>query len=63
VVELPVSPVTSVAFGGDELTDLYVTTSRAGLGATDLAGQPHAGAVFCVQAVGVRGRRADEFAR
>ena len=62
VVELPVPLVTSVAFGGADLADLYVTTSRAGLGPADLAGQPGSGAVFCVPAVGVRGLPASEYA-
>jgi sugar lactone lactonase YvrE len=63
VVGLPVPLVTSVAFGGTDLTDLYVTTSRAGLNQADLAVQPQAGAVFCVGAVGVRGQQPGEYAR
>jgi sugar lactone lactonase YvrE len=31
VIELPVPLVTACAFGGDGLTDLYVTTARTGL--------------------------------
>jgi sugar lactone lactonase YvrE len=63
VLDLPVPLVTSVAFGGADLTDLYVTTSREGLNEVDLAVQPQAGAVFCAEAVGVRGRRPNEYAR
>lgn len=33
VIELPVPRVTACAFGGADLTDLYVTTARAGLAA------------------------------
>lgn len=60
VVELPVRLVTSVTFGGAGLADLYVTTSREGLGPGDLAGQPQAGAVFCLPASGARGLPANE---
>ena len=62
VVELPVPLVTSVTFGGASLTDLYVTTSREGLGPADLADQPQAGAVFCARATGARGLDASECA-
>jgi sugar lactone lactonase YvrE len=63
VVRLPVPLVTSVAFGGSDLTDLYVTTSRAGLNQADLAVQPQAGAVFCVEAVGVQGQQPGQYAQ
>lgn len=53
--ELPVTQVTSCAFGGADLTDLYVTTAAAGLSPADLADQPLAGAVFRFAGVG-RGR-------
>jgi sugar lactone lactonase YvrE len=62
VVELPVPLVTSVTFGGGDLTDLYVTTSREGLGPADLAEQPQAGGVFCLPASGARGLPANECA-
>lgn len=62
VIELPVRLVTSVTFGGADLTDLYVTTSRANLGPADLADQPQAGAVFCLPASGFRGLPANECA-
>ncbi len=51
-VTFPAKKVTSVAFGGDDLSDLYITTALAdGLRAEEGAG---AGALFCLQA-GVRG--------
>lgn len=53
--ELPVTQVTSCAFGGPELTDLYVTTAAQGLSAAERADQPLAGAVFRFAGVG-RGR-------
>jgi sugar lactone lactonase YvrE len=62
VVELPVARVTSVAFGGPDLTDLYVTTSREGLTDAGLVAAPQAGAVFCVEAVGAAGQRPYEYA-
>ena len=43
VVDLPVSNVTACAFGGPELTTLFITTSRQGIGLDE---QPDAGAVF-----------------
>ena len=46
VVRFPVSQVTSCAFGGDYLTDLYVTTARSGLERDQLLEQPHAGGLF-----------------
>lgn len=46
VVRLPCTQVTCPAFGGPDLTDLYVTTSRRGLPAGE---QPAAGALFRVR--------------
>ncbi len=43
VVEVPVSQPTSCAFGGPGMTDLYVTTARAGLSEAELKDQPLAG--------------------
>jgi sugar lactone lactonase YvrE len=62
VIDMPVQRVTSVAFGGTDLADLYVTTSRDGLTESDLAIEPQAGAVFCVQAVGATGQQPNEYA-
>lgn len=52
VVSLPVRQPTAVAFAGEGLTDLIVTTSRQGLGA---AAEPAAGALFVIRSPGVRG--------
>ncbi len=52
VVELPVRGVTACAFGGADLTTLFITTSRESLG--DVDAEPEAGAVFAV-GPGVRG--------
>jgi sugar lactone lactonase YvrE len=51
VVELPADLVTACAFGGPDLSELYITTSRMGM---EPAEQPRAGALFRVNP-GVRG--------
>jgi sugar lactone lactonase YvrE len=51
VVELPVDLVTSCAFGGRDLSELFITTSRVGLSPD---AQPAAGALFRISP-GVRG--------
>lgn len=53
-VMLPASAASSCAFGGHDLSTLFVTTARYQEPAERLALQPHAGAVFAVDA-GVRG--------
>lgn len=60
-VPLPMTPVTSVAFGGDDLGDLYVTTGRYKLSDEALADQPLAGALLRFRP-GVRGRPQHVFA-
>jgi L-arabinonolactonase len=45
-VELPVSQPTCVAFGGEALDLLFITTAREGLDAATLSTQPLAGDVF-----------------
>lgn len=47
---LPVSRPTKIAFCGPDLGTLVVTTMRAGLGATELAAQPLAGALLAFEA-------------
>jgi sugar lactone lactonase YvrE len=51
VVPVPVSQVTACTFGGLQLDELFITTSRSGLGPAD---EPRAGALFRV-ALGIRG--------
>jgi sugar lactone lactonase YvrE len=46
VVRLPVSQVTSAAFGGTDLGTLYITTARENFTPADLREQPHAGDIF-----------------
>lgn len=48
VIDLPVTQVTSCAFGGPDLGDLYITTAAEGLSPVERVEQPHAGAVFRV---------------
>lgn len=60
LVEFPVSQVTSCAFGGDDLSDLYVTTARDSLSEAQLAEQPLAGALFRLR-TGVRGQSPHPF--
>ncbi|WP_291424649.1 SMP-30/gluconolactonase/LRE family protein [Acidocella sp.] len=45
-IELPVSQVTSCAFGGKRLDRLFVTSAAAGLSAAARAAEPLAGALF-----------------
>jgi sugar lactone lactonase YvrE len=53
-VEFPVSLVTSCAFGGDDLSDLYVTSATIELTRTQRWEQPSAGGIFRLRP-GVRG--------
>ncbi len=56
-VFFPVSQVTSCAFAGPELADLYVTSAAYRLSTDQLKSQPHAGATFVCRpgAVGMPG--------
>jgi sugar lactone lactonase YvrE len=53
-VEVPARRPTACAFGGPELTDLYLTTATVGLDALVLAGQPLAGSVLVLPGGGRR---------
>jgi sugar lactone lactonase YvrE len=59
-VELPTAHITNVAFGGPQLSTLYVTSASEGLSASDLVKQPLAGGVFAVE-TDARGIPAAEF--
>jgi sugar lactone lactonase YvrE len=59
-VELPVSNVTSCAFGGENLDELYITTASVGLSEEEKKDQPYAGGIFKYQA-GVKGLAAHKF--
>lgn len=60
-IEMPAKRVTSCAFGGPDLTDLYITTARVGISDEELQRQPHAGGVFRVRP-GVKGLPTNGFA-
>jgi sugar lactone lactonase YvrE len=49
VVEVPSSLVTSVAFGGEQLETLFITTARNNLTPEKLVGQPNAGGLFAIE--------------
>ena len=48
-IVVPASQPTCCAFGGPEHADLYITTARIGLGAAQLAREPHAGGIFRIR--------------
>ncbi|MCY3783195.1 MAG: SMP-30/gluconolactonase/LRE family protein [Chloroflexi bacterium] len=60
-IALPVTQVTSCAFGGPDLRDLYITSGARGLDAEALEREPQAGGLFRARP-GVQGRPAFEFA-
>jgi sugar lactone lactonase YvrE len=49
VVDVPAACATKCAFGGDDLSDLYITTARAPLDADARATQPGSGGLFRVR--------------
>ena len=60
-VRFPAAQVSSCAFGGSDLTAMFVTTSRMGLDSDAMRQQPLAGGVFRVE-TGVRGAPTYPFA-
>lgn len=60
IVVLPVSLVTSVAFGGTQLDELYITTASDELSPQARRAQPHAGHLFWCRP-GVVGRPSSRF--
>jgi sugar lactone lactonase YvrE len=60
-VAMPAARITSCAFGGDDLGDLYITSARNGLSETELAKQPLAGSLFVIKNIGYNGLPAFEF--
>lgn len=61
IVEVPVAQVTSCAFGGPDLTDLYITTASHGLDDPARRAQPQAGGLYRCRP-GTRGTSASTFA-
>ena len=60
IVPVPASQTTKCAFGGPDLSDLYITTAWVGLDAAARAEQPHAGGLFRIRP-GVRGKKVNRF--
>jgi len=60
-VEVPAKYVTSCAFGGEGMDELFITTASVGLTEEERRQQPLAGSVFHIK-VGVRGRPTYRFA-
>ena len=60
-IRLPVERVTSCAFGGPNLDELYITTAWTSLDDTGRAQQPLAGDLFRLR-VGIKGQPASRFA-
>jgi L-arabinonolactonase len=54
VVAIPCSQATCCAFGGADLSTLFVTSARTGLSEAKLAAEPEAGSMFAIN-VGVQG--------
>jgi sugar lactone lactonase YvrE len=61
VLRLPVDQPTSMAFGGDDFSTLYITTAREALTPAEIAAQPHAGDIFACTP-GTAGRPPNLFA-
>ncbi|WP_307868397.1 SMP-30/gluconolactonase/LRE family protein [Umezawaea beigongshangensis] len=51
-IALPVEQPTACCFGGDDFTDLYVTTARTGLSERSLAENPLSGSVLVLPGIG-----------
>ena len=49
VIPLPVSQVTSCAFGGEDFRTLFITSARDGLSPAQIAREPLAGGLFAVE--------------
>ncbi|MCP4380910.1 MAG: SMP-30/gluconolactonase/LRE family protein [Hyphomicrobiales bacterium] len=60
VVEVPVAQVTNCAFGGKDLSTLFITTARYDLGPEQLEDTPNAGSIFAVE-TGVTGMADNRF--
>ena len=59
-IEVPAAQVTSVAFGGPDYDELFITTGQEGFPPGGRPDQPHAGGVFRLRP-GVRGRPPNRF--
>lgn len=59
--KIPATKVTSVMFGGHDLSTLFVTTSSTGLSSGELAQQPEAGSLFAIEGTGSKGLAQNQF--
>ena len=54
-IQLPVSLVTSICFGGEKMDEMYITSARVGLTDEQLAEEPLAGSSFIIEQSGYKG--------
>lgn len=60
-IELPAENVTCCTFGGAYLNDLYITTASKNMNKEQLNQQPHAGKLFVVKNLSIKGMNAQKF--
>lgn len=60
-IPLPAAKITSCTFGGNGLTDLYITSASVGLSPKELEKQPLAGSLFVIKNCGFQGMPTFEF--
>lgn len=60
-VPIPANRVTSVAFGGPRMDELFVTTSSYGMNDVELEKEPYAGYLFKIEGLGVSGLPPNKF--
>jgi sugar lactone lactonase YvrE len=61
IIMLPTTNVSDVAFGGENLDEIYITTAQEHMTETERLQQPLAGNVFVVRNLGVRGVKDFEY--
>ena len=61
IIKLPTAHISSVAFGGPTLSDIYITTAKEFMTPADLVAQPHAGDIFMVKGSPFRGLPAQPY--
>jgi L-arabinonolactonase len=62
VLAMPTSRPSCCTFGGEQHRTLFVTSARHGMTAEELAQDPQAGGLFCIELDGLEGLPADQFA-
>lgn len=60
-IKLPVQKVTSCAFGGENMQDLYIISASVGLTSDEKKAQPLAGSLFAIKNTGFTGMEGFEF--